>query len=96
MTISVACAIILADQKVLAVRRSEDMPLAGYWEFPGGKVEEGESPESCIVREIAEELGIRIRVLASLPNNTHAMTAEKIHSFNPLFGSSGSWGNQTL
>jgi len=77
MTISVACAIILADQKVLAVRRSEDMPLAGYWEFPGGKVEEGESPESCIVREIAEELGIRIRVLASLPNNTHAMTAEK-------------------
>ncbi|KPQ07235.1 MAG: 8-oxo-dGTP diphosphatase MutT, partial [Algoriphagus marincola HL-49] len=53
MTISVACAIILADQKVLAVRRSEDMPLAGYWEFPGGKVEEGESPESCIVREIA-------------------------------------------
>ncbi|WP_288373511.1 (deoxy)nucleoside triphosphate pyrophosphohydrolase [uncultured Algoriphagus sp.] len=77
MTIPVACAVILADQKVLAVRRSKDMPLSGYWEFPGGKVEEGESPESCIVREIAEELGIRIRVLASLPNNTHAMTSGK-------------------
>ncbi|WP_026947020.1 (deoxy)nucleoside triphosphate pyrophosphohydrolase [Algoriphagus marincola] len=77
MTIPVACAVILNDQKVLSVRRSKDMPLAGYWEFPGGKVEEDESAESCIVREIEEELGVRVRILSSLPNHSHAMTSGK-------------------
>ena len=60
--IEVACAIIIEKEKVLVTQRSESMPHALKWEFPGGKVKEGETPESCIGREIKEELGLEIRV----------------------------------
>ena len=54
--IKVTCAIILFDQKILVVQRSEDMMLPLKWEFPGGKIEKEESEENCIIREIKEEL----------------------------------------
>ena len=60
--IEVACAIIIEKEQVLVTQRSESMPHALKWEFPGGKVKEGETPESCIKREIKEELGLKIRV----------------------------------
>ncbi len=65
-TISVTCALIIHEGKVLLAQRSDIMDLPGKWEFPGGKVEEGESPERCLIREIREELGMEIQVLASL------------------------------
>ena len=56
----VTCAIILENNKILATRRSPGMPHALKWEFPGGKVHENETPESCIIREIGEELGVGV------------------------------------
>ncbi len=53
-------------QQLLAARRSVNMPEAGLWEFPGGKLEPDESPESCLVRELEEELGICVSVEQAL------------------------------
>lgn len=61
--LTVAAAIIVRDGKLLAARKRPGLPLAGSWEFPGGKVEEGESPEECLNRELFEELGIDCLVL---------------------------------
>jgi 8-oxo-dGTP diphosphatase len=54
----VAAALVDADGRVLVQRRPEGKPMAGLWEFPGGKVEPGETPEAALIRELAEELGI--------------------------------------
>lgn len=60
-------AAIIRDGCVLAARRTAPPEAAGRWEFPGGKVEPGESPEAALVREIGEELGCRIEVTGWLP-----------------------------
>lgn len=56
--IDVAAAIIVKNNKVFAARRKQGKHLAGYWEFPGGKLEKGETPEHCLARELKEELNI--------------------------------------
>lgn len=66
--IDVCCAIIENNGKILATRRGENMHLAGYWEFPGGKIESGENDEECIARESKEELNIDIAIITRLPN----------------------------
>lgn len=60
-------AAIVRDGRVLAARRTFPAEAAGRWEFPGGKVEPGETPEAALVREIAEELGCAIEVVGWLP-----------------------------
>jgi 8-oxo-dGTP diphosphatase len=55
----VAAAIAFKGNEVLLTRRAAGQDLAGFWEFPGGKLETGETPAHCIVRELAEELGVR-------------------------------------
>ena len=69
--IKVTCAIIRHHQKILVTQRGPGMKMAGKWEFPGGKVEEGESEEACLEREISEELNIRIRVTQKLTPYIH-------------------------
>lgn len=69
--LQVCCAIIESDGKILIAQRSEKMNLALKWEFPGGKIEKGETAENCIVREIKEELGIDIKVKDRLKENVH-------------------------
>jgi len=69
--ILVACAIIEHDGKILAVQRSELMNLPLNWEFPGGKIKQGESPEQCVVHEMSEELNLEITVGQSLPSVSH-------------------------
>ena len=59
--VEVAAGIIWRGERFLAAQRPTDKPLEGYWEFPGGKLEEGESPSEALVRELAEELGIGVR-----------------------------------
>ena len=58
----VTAAIIINDKKVLLTRRGPSETLAGYWEFPGGKVEDGESLADCLRRELQEELGVDAEV----------------------------------
>lgn len=64
--LSVVCAIILKNNQVLAVKRSETQRLAGYWEFPGGKVEFEETEKNAIIREIEEELSIGVVPIMTL------------------------------
>ncbi len=62
----VTCAIILKDGLVLTAQRSESMPLPLKWEFPGGKIEKGETAESCLLRELKEELNIGVEIVQKL------------------------------
>jgi 8-oxo-dGTP diphosphatase len=74
IVIVAACALLDREGAVLIAKRPEGRPLAGLWEFPGGKVEAGEEPEEALVRELHEELGIDIakRDLAPLIFASHA------------------------
>jgi 8-oxo-dGTP diphosphatase len=67
----VACAVIEQEGKVLAAQRSATMTLPLKWEFPGGKIEAGESPEECLIRELKEELGVSVFIGAALSPATH-------------------------
>ena len=69
--IHVACAVIERAGLVLAAQRSATMNLPLKWEFPGGKLETGESPEECLRRELVEELGVTIAIGRALPRHTH-------------------------
>ena len=69
--IEVTCAIIMEEDRVLIAQRSDFMAHALKWEFPGGKLKAGESPERCIIREIREELGAEISVEGLLPSVTY-------------------------
>ncbi|QTE35733.1 (deoxy)nucleoside triphosphate pyrophosphohydrolase [Mucilaginibacter gossypii] len=70
--IKVTCAIIVnADGLVFAAQRSATMSLPLKWEFPGGKIEPGETAEACLIREIKEELHVDVEIVSSLPANTH-------------------------
>ena len=72
--IEVSCAVIMDGDLVLLTQRSELMPHPLKWEFPGGKLQAGETPESSIIREIREELGVEISVLKLLPSVRHYYT----------------------
>ncbi|HEX7674254.1 MAG TPA: (deoxy)nucleoside triphosphate pyrophosphohydrolase [Bdellovibrio sp.] len=67
-----------ADKKILIVRRGPGQSGAGFWEFPGGKVERGEDPKQALVREIDEELGIHIRVGEFLGEQDYAYPTKLI------------------
>lgn len=67
----VTCAIIERDDLILAAQRSDTMSLPLKWEFPGGKIDPGESPEDCLRRELLEEMGICIAVDKKLPASTY-------------------------
>ena len=69
--IRVSCAIIERDGLVLAAQRSGSMSLPLKWEFPGGKIKEGESPEDCLSRELIEEMEIQPVVSRPLPPSIH-------------------------
>ncbi|RXR18458.1 NUDIX domain-containing protein [Flavobacterium amnicola] len=69
--INVTCAIIKINNKILVTQRSEKMKLPLKWEFPGGKLEEGENVVECIKREIKEEINIEIEVVKQLTNSIY-------------------------
>lgn len=70
-TIVVAAAVIERDGRFLVTRRQPGAHLEGYWEFPGGKCEAGETHADCLVREIREELGVGIAVAGEVFTTTH-------------------------
>lgn len=78
----VSCAVITdQNQNILVTQRSAFMPLPLKWEFPGGKVESGETPEQALIREIKEELGVSIQITESLSPSVHTYGAKTIRLF---------------
>lgn len=70
--IAVTCAVIVNEEgKVLVAQRSMMMKLPLKMEFPGGKIEAGETAEACLIREIKEELGVDIAIVSEMPANEH-------------------------
>ncbi|MEW9613727.1 8-oxo-dGTP diphosphatase MutT [Shinella sp. S4-D37] len=80
-----ACALVDADGRVLLAQRPEGKTLAGLWEFPGGKVEPGETPEETLIRELDEELGIRTKVACLAPLTFASHTYDDFHLLMPLY-----------
>lgn len=80
-----ACVLVDADGRVLLAKRPKGKTLEGLWEFPGGKVEPGETPEAALIRELREELGIDVpeRCLAPLTFASHSY--EDFHLLMPLY-----------
>jgi 8-oxo-dGTP diphosphatase len=80
-----AVALIDSENRVLLARRPEGKPLAGLWEFPGGKVAPGETPEEALIRELREELGIDVSAACLGPFTFASHTYEKFHLLMPLY-----------
>ena len=80
-----ACALIDPDKRVLIAQRPQGKPMAGLWEFPGGKVEEGEAPEDTIIRELAEELGVTVTRPCLAPLTFASHDYETFHLLMPMF-----------
>jgi len=80
-----ACALIDADGRVLLAERPAGKPMAGLWEFPGGKVNRGERPEETLIRELKEELGITINEACLAPLTFASHTYPGFHLLMPLY-----------
>ncbi|MDP2520502.1 8-oxo-dGTP diphosphatase MutT [Shimia thalassica] len=80
-----AVALIDVDGRVLLAQRPEGKSLAGMWEFPGGKVEQGETPEQALIRELQEELGIDTWASCLAPLTFASHTYDDFHLLMPLF-----------
>lgn len=87
-----ACALVDADGRVLITERPPGKALAGLWEFPGGKVEPGETPEETVVRELEEELGIETRVACLAPLTFASHAYDGFNLLMPLFVCRRFWG----
>jgi len=80
-----ACALIDADGRVLIAERPAGRPMAGLWEFPGGKVDAGERPEQTLIRELKEELGIVVKEECLAPLTFASHTYADFHLLMPLY-----------
>jgi len=85
MLLVAAAALVDADGRVLICQRPDGKVLAGLWEFPGGKVEAGESPEACLIRELQEELGIAVTEACLAPFVFASHAYETFHLLMPLY-----------
>ncbi|HYF23822.1 MAG TPA: (deoxy)nucleoside triphosphate pyrophosphohydrolase [Caulobacteraceae bacterium] len=80
-----AAALVDVDGRVLIARRPEGKSLPGLWEFPGGKVEPGETPEAALIRELDEELGIQVKEACLAPFVFSSFSYESFHLLMPLW-----------
>jgi 8-oxo-dGTP diphosphatase len=80
-----ACALIDADRRVLLAQRPAGKPMAGLWEFPGGKVEAGEPPEASLIRELKEELDIEVSAACLAPLTFASHAYDDFHLLMPLY-----------
>jgi 8-oxo-dGTP diphosphatase len=80
-----AVALVDADGRVLLAQRPAGKSMAGLWEFPGGKVNAGETPEAALIRELAEELGIDVTASCLAPFTFASHTYPGFHLLMPLY-----------
>jgi 8-oxo-dGTP diphosphatase len=80
-----AVALVDADGRILLAQRPAGKPLAGLWEFPGGKVNPGETPEIALIRELSEELGIDVAASCLAPFTFASYTYPDFHLLMPLY-----------
>ncbi|MCS6891198.1 MAG: (deoxy)nucleoside triphosphate pyrophosphohydrolase [Rhodovarius sp.] len=85
LVLVVACALIDADGRVLLAQRPQGKPMAGLWEFPGGKIAPGESPEAALIRELREELDIEVAAACLAPLSFASHAYPDFHLLMPLF-----------
>jgi 8-oxo-dGTP diphosphatase len=81
----VACALIDADGRVLIAQRPPQKAMGGLWEFPGGKIETGETPEASLIRELEEELGIAVKEACLAPFTFASHAYPDFHLLMPLY-----------
>ena len=81
----VACALVDPDGRVLVAQRPPGKPMAGLWEFPGGKLAPGETPEACLIRELREELGIDTEASCLAPLTFASHAYDGFHLLMPLY-----------
>jgi 8-oxo-dGTP diphosphatase len=81
----VAVALVDTDGRVLLAQRPPGKAMAGLWEFPGGKVHEGETPEAALIRELKEELGIDVAEVCLAPFTFASHRYERFHLLMPLY-----------
>ena len=81
----VACALIDADGRVLLAERPEGKAMAGLWEFPGGKIAPGETPEAALIRELREELGVDTETSCLAPFTFASHAYDDFHLLMPLY-----------
>jgi len=92
--VNVAAGVIIADNKILICRRKKGEKHAGYWEFPGGKIEEGEDPKEALHRELEEELCIDAEIGEHMCNSTHDTRKLAVHL--SVFEVTKFYGNMVL
>ena len=80
-----ACALVDVDGRVLIAKRQEGKAMAGLWEFPGGKVEDGEAPEAALIRELKEELDIDVTAACLAPLTFASHAYDDFHLLMPLY-----------
>ena len=80
-----AAALVDVDGRVLLAQRPEGKSMAGLWEFPGGKIGPGETPEACLIRELREELGIDVSASCLGPFTFASHAYEDFHLLMPLY-----------
>ncbi len=80
-----AVALVVADGRVLLAERPQGKAMAGLWEFPGGKILSGETPEAALIRELAEELGIDVTANCLAPFTFASHAYPEFHLLMPLF-----------
>lgn len=85
LVLVVAAALVDSDGRVLLAQRAAGREGAGLWEFPGGKVDPGESPEYALARELGEEIGIEARPCCFLPLTFASHRCERFHLLMPLY-----------
>jgi len=80
-----AAALVRSDGRLLLAQRPKGKSMAGLWEFPGGKVEAGESPQDALVRELKEELGVTVREADMTAFSFASHAYERFHLLMPVF-----------
>lgn len=88
----VACALIDADLRVLLAQRPPGKAMAGLWEFPGGKIDPGETPEDALIRELREELSIETKAACLAPLTFASHSYDTFHLLMPLYVCRRWWG----